>query len=261
MTVVPRERVTVVPLERPVAFTALYQWIDAVDGADRLTVAAGYEVLNAYESGIWHEDVDRDRQDWIDRHEGRQPPWSARSSSTFYSWLQERAEADGHPYAKSRSYFDYLRNAAEMHRYVSRQITTAVVISLPSNAWAWRPFTKFLTGGTQGARPHNGPVWDVELVQAVELAVEIAQEEGKPEFTAGVAAKAKGEVWRTAPRIRQWIEQPNKPKNDESNRDVSIRLMHAGQRHLEALLNKGRPQEIEKLRDWFVAEVDKVLAS
>lgn len=258
MTVV--SRMTVIPLERPVAFTALYQWIDAVDGADRLTVEAGYEVLNAYESGIWHEDVDRQREKYLDQH-GYQPPWSARSSATFFTWLQGRALADGHPMAQSRSYFQYLRNAAEMHRYVSKQIETTVAISLPPTERAWRPLTKFLTGGTMGAKAHDGPVWDVELVQAVELAVEIAQEEGKPEFTAGVAAKAKGEVWRTAPRIRQWVDQPNKPKNDESKRDVSMRLVHTEQRHLENLLNKCRPQDLEKLRDWFMTEVHKVLAS
>jgi hypothetical protein len=260
MTVVPRERVTVVPLERPVAFTALYQWIDAVDGADRLTVAAGYEVLNAYESGIWHEDVDRQRQRYLDQHNNTQPPWSARSSETFYAWLQARAAADGHSMSQSRAYFQRLRNAAEMHRYVSERIAPRGAIALPPAEGAWRPLTKFLTGGAQN-RQRTGPVWDAELIQAVELAVEIAEEEGKPEFTAGVASKARGEVWRTAPRIRQWVEQPNKPKNDESNRDISIRLMHTAQRHAEPLRDKGRPEEVKVFRDWVVAWADKVLAS
>jgi len=53
----------------------------------------------------------------------------------------------------------------------------------------------------------------------------------------------------------------NKPKNDESRKDLSIRLMHTEQRHLETLLNKGRPEEIKAYRDLVVARADKVLAS
>ena len=244
--------------QRGDGFTALYQWIDAIEGADRLTIAAGYEVLEAYESGEWHDEVDRRRQEHLDRH-NVEPPWSARSSATFYRWLQERAEADGHPYAKSRTFFEQLRNGAEMHRHV-RQAIPAAAGMLPPVEGSWRPFSKFLTGGSQN-RQRTGPVWDAELVQAVELAIEIAQEEGKPEFTEGVAAKAKGEVWRTAPRIRQWVEQPNKPRNDESRKDVSIRLMHTAQRHAEPLIDKGRPEEIKAYRDLVVARADKVLAS
>jgi hypothetical protein len=158
--------------------------------------------------------------------------------------------------AQSRSYFEKLRNAAEMHRHVEAAIPTTVGMALPPVERSWRPFSKFLTGGSQNRR-RTGPVWDVELVQAVELAVEMAQEEGKPEFTEGVAAKARGEVWRTAPRIREWVEQPNKPKDDESQRDISIRLMQTAQRHFEEMVDKCRPEELKKYRDYVVAEVDK----
>ena len=73
------------------------------------------------------------------------------------------------------------------------------------------------------------------------------------------ATKAKGEVWRTAPRIREWVEQPNH-QNDESPRDLSIRLTQLAWRHTEPLLKKGRPEEIKTLCDRIVAEVERLRA-
>jgi hypothetical protein len=221
-------------------FTNLYRLLDlersAVEEAQRLTMPAAFEILAAFESNEWREDKQAEWDAYLAEHK-YQPQWSPTSERSFVKWLAERAERDGHPFM-TRGMVQHLKNAAECFRIVTREVATRVA-TLPETEGAWRPAAKLLK---LGFRP--------QITAMVEKAAEIAEGEGKP-ITDGIMLAARGEVWKTDPEIRAWVEQPGQTVDPRSKHDRAVTLYAAAKAAADALKKGDDGQMWRKFYDYI----------
>lgn len=195
-------------------FPNLYLLLDlersAMEEAQRLSMPAAFEVLAAFESDEWRRDKRAEHeQEAITTN--LEPRWGPETKESFYRWMQEQAERDGHSF-RTREMIRNLKDAAECYRIARREVGTAV--PMPENEWAWRPAAKLLNGG-----------WTKQIGEVVELAASIAEEEGKP-VTQGIMLAARSTIWRTDPEIRQWVEQPNQTVDPRSPHDRVVTALN-----------------------------------
>jgi hypothetical protein len=220
-------------------FTNLYRLLDlersAMEEAQRISMPAAFEVLAAYERPEWREDKQAEA-DTYRAEQNLEPQWSPTSKESFYRWVQERAERDGHPF-RTREMIRNLKDAAECYRIVRKEIGTAVPV--PETEWAWRPAVKLLN---MGFRKQIGAV--------VEKAAEIAEGEGKP-ITKGIMSAARSEVWKTDPEIRAWVEQPGQTVDPRSKHDRAVTLYIAAKAAADALKKGDDGQMWRKFYDYI----------
>lgn len=141
---------------------------------------------------------------------GYDPRWSWKSDRGFHRWVGMEVEKAG--LSIRRNQVMNLFNAEMMRQIVSHEVVTGVTtsISLPETEGAWRPAMRLYRNG-----------FKEEIAEAVKVASEIAADRGEP-VTAGIMSKAVAIVWRTAPRIREWAEQPGQTRDPRSSHDHAV---------------------------------------
>jgi len=150
--------------------------------------------------------------------QGYDPRWSWKSDRGFHRWIGMEVEKSG--LTIRRNQVMNLFNAQAM-----REVVTAVTTSipLPETEGAWRPAMRLYGKG-----------FKAEVADAVRLAGEIAEERGEP-ISQGIMSKAVAEIWRTAPRVREWVEQPGQIADPRGRRDHMIEIWQKVERLAEQL--------------------------
>ncbi len=190
---------------------------------NRSMTAAGEIYRWYHQPEVWQADL---RVLWEAEAEktGFDPRWSWKSDRGFHRWIGMEVEKAG--LSIRRTQVRHLFNAEAMRQMVLSEVGTMVPTSLPDTEQAWRPAMRLYSKG-----------FKAEVADAVRLAGEIAEERGEP-ISGGIMTKAVAEVWRTAPRIRDWVEQPNQTADPRSRRDHMIEVWQKTERLAELLRNQ-----------------------
>lgn len=192
-----------------------------------------------HQSEVWQGEL---RAEWYaeaDRN-GYDPKWSWKSDRGFARWVGDEVEKAGLTIRRNQ-----IRNlffAETMRRAVEAEVVTMVTtsISLPETERAWRPAMRLWSKG-----------FKTEVTEAVIRASEIAEIRGETEVSDGIMSKAVAEVWRTAPRVRAWVEQPGQTRDPRDRRDRVVDAKQAIHRTVQEL----RRYVTEDTREW--AEFEK----